>query len=84
MAVGVTNINLQCHPLNGFVFLLLSKKWINLKLYSTGLPVVITLQTPFISLVVWAEEDEEQERIPARSTVVPLFFLFRCSYYSPS
>lgn len=84
MAVGVTNISLQSHPLDGFVFLLLSKKLINLKFYSTGLPVVVTLQTPFIPLVVQAEEDEKQERIPAGSAVGPLFLLFRCSHYSPS
>lgn len=84
MAVGVANINLRSHSLNGFVFLVLSKKLINLKFYSTGLSVVITLQTPFIPLVVQAEEDEKQERIPPRSVVGPLFFLFRCSYHSPS
>lgn len=39
--------------------------------------------TPFIPLAVQAEEDEKQERIPARSAAVPLLFLFRSSYYSP-
>lgn len=82
MAVGVTNIDLQSHPINGFVFLLLSKKLIKLKFYHTGLPVGIMLQTP-IPLVVQAEEDEMQERIPAGSAVGPLFFLLRCSYCSP-
>lgn len=63
MAVGVANINLQSHSLNGFVFLVLSKL-INLKFYSTELSVVITIQTPFIPLVVQAEEAEKQESIP--------------------
>jgi len=44
MVVGVANINLQAHLLNGFVFFQLPKKIDNLKFYSTGLSVAITLQ----------------------------------------
>lgn len=44
MAVELANINLQPHLLIGFVFFLLPTKFDNIKFYSTGLSVVITLQ----------------------------------------
>lgn len=49
MAVGVANINLQSHPLNVFLFLVLSKKLINLNFYSTGLSLVLNTTDSFYS-----------------------------------